>query len=168
MKTIELPSRLMAHMCDYCGKFVFVNDFDGWGPESDLKHFKRIALMEGNGLQAENGKEFAFQYVTFRRGNALTVQLWDPEKKTSESLALADLPLFKDFDVVIWTTGEALQGFAPVFADKLDLALFLRLLQNYGDSQNYELQRTMDDMARLSIFLYKNNPEKVSSILDEV
>ena len=167
MKQVELPSELMAYMTE-SGKFVFVNDFSGWGPEADLKHFKRISEMEGNGLQAENGEQFAFQCVSFRRGNALTVQLRDHEKDTSKQLSLADLPLFKDFDVVIWTSGEALQGFAPVFSDKLDLALFIRKLQEFGASEDYGLQRKLGEMIKLSMFLYKNNPEKVSSILDEI
>ena len=154
-------------MCER-NKFVFVNDFSGWGPEADLKHFKRISEMEGNGLQAENGEEFAFQCVSFRRGNALTVQLRDQEKKTCERLPLADLPLFKDFDVVIWTSGEALQGFAPVFSDKLDLAIFIRKLQELGEDGDYGLQRKLGEMIRLAMFLYQNNPEKTSSILDEI
>lgn len=167
MKRIELPSELMAYIFGV-GKFVFVNDFEGWGPEADLKHFKRFGSMEGNGLQAQNGEQFAFQYVSFRRGNGLTVQLRDREKRTSERLSLADLPLFKDFDVVIWTSGESLQGFSPVFADKLDIAIFIRKLQEFGASEDYEAQRKLEEMIRLAIFLYKNNPEKVSSILDEI
>lgn len=167
MKQIELPSELMAYMCE-SGKFVFVNDFDGWGHEADIKHFKRIGMMEGNGLQAENGEQFAFQYVSFRRGNGLIVQLRDTEKKTREHLPLADLPLFKDFDVVIWTSGESLQGFAPVFSNKLDLAFFIRKVQEFGASEDYGAQRKLDEMIRLAMFLYKNNPEKTSSILDEL
>lgn len=167
MKQIELPSELMAYMTER-GKFVFVNDFSGWGPEADIKHFKRICEMEGNGLQAENGEEFAFQCVSFRRGNGLTVQLRDHEKDTCEQLPLADLPLFKDFDVVIWTSGESLQGFAPVFSDKLDLAIFIGKLQGLGDNGDYGLQRKVRDMVNLAIFLYKNNPEKIPSILDEI
>ena len=154
-------------MCER-NKFVFVNDFSGWGPKADLKHFKRIALMEGNGLQAENGEEFAFQCVSFRRGNGLTVQLRNTDTNKGQRLPLADLPLFKDFDVVIWTSGEALQGFAPVFSDKLDLAIFIRKLQEFGASEDYGLQRKLGEMIKLSMFLYKNNPEKTSSILDEI
>ncbi len=167
MKTIELPSELMAYMSE-SGKFVFVNDFEGWGPEADLAHFKRIALMEGNGLVAESGEEFAFQYVSFRRGNGLTVQLRDREKRTSEHLSLADLPLFKDFDVVIWTSGEALQGFSPICDNKLDLAIFIRKLQEWGETGDYGVQRKVREMVTLSLFLYKNNPEKIPSILDEI
>ena len=167
MKQIELPSELMAYMTEK-NKFVFVNDFSGWGPEADIKHFKRICEMEGNGLQAENGEEFAFQCVSFRRGNGLTVQLRDHEKDTCEQLPLADLPLFKDFDVVIWTSGESLQGFAPVFSDKLDLALFIRKLQEWGEAGDYGLQRKLGEMIRLAMFLYKNNPEKIPSIWDEI
>lgn len=167
MKQIELPSELMAYMTEK-NKFVFVNDFDGWGPEADLKYFKRIGLMEGNGLVAENGEQFAFQCVSFRRGNGLTVQLRDHEKDTCEQLPLADLPLFKDFDVVIWTSGESLQGFAPVFSDKLDLALFIRKLQEWGEAGDYGVQRKLGEMIRLAMFLYKNNPEKIPSIWDEI
>ena len=167
MKQVELPSELMAYMCE-SGKFVFVNDFEGWDPEADIKHFKRIGLMEGNGLVAENGEQFAFQYVSFRRGNGLTVQLRDREKRTSEHLSLADLPLFKDFDVVIWASGESLQGFAPICDNKLDLALFIRKVQEWGEAGDYGLQRKLEDMINLAIFLYKNNPEKTSSILDEI
>ena len=167
MKQVELPSELMAYMCE-SGKYVFVNDFSGWGPEADIKHFKRICEMEGNGLQAESGEEFAFQCVSFRRGNALTVQLRNTDTNKAQRIPLADLPLFKDFDVVIWTSGEALQGFAPVFSDKLDLAIFIRKLQELGEAEDYGLQRKLGEMIRLAMFLYKNNPEKVSSILDEI
>lgn len=167
MKQVELPSELMAYMTER-NKFVFVNDFEGWDPEADLKHFKRFGSMEGNGLQAENGEQFAFQCVSFRRGNALTVQLRDLEKDTSKQLSLADLPLFKDFDVVIWTSGESLQGFAPICDNKLDLAIFIRKVQELGEAEDYGLQRKLEDMINLAIFLYKNNPEKVSSILDEI
>ncbi len=124
--------------------------------------------MEGNGLVAESGEQFAFQCVSFRRGNALIVQLRDQEKNTSERLPLADLPLFKDFDVVIWTSGEALQGFAPVCDNKLDLALFIRKVQELEEAEDYGLQRKLGEMIRLAMFLYKNNPEKTSSILDEI
>lgn len=167
MKDLNLPSKLMAYMTE-SKKFVFVDDFNGWGNEAELKNFRNASAMEGNKLIATNGEEFALQYVSMRRGNHLTVSLRDHEVKDYQNLELANLPIFRDFDVVIWTSNEILQGFAPVCTNKLELALFLQYLEDYGDPANYYLSRMKNDMANLAKFLYKNNPEKSKSILDEL
>lgn len=167
MKNLELSAELMAYMTE-SGKFVFVNDFSGWGKESELKNFRRASAMEGNKLIASNGEEFCLQYVSMRRGNALTVNLRDHNAETYQDLELASLPMFQDFDVVIWTSGESLCGFAPLCSNKFELAIFLQNLADYGDPQNYSLSRTKDDMAALAKFLYRNNPDKTKSILDDL
>lgn len=167
MKNLNLPSELMAYITEK-GKFVFVDDFSGWGQESELANFHRAAAMEGNELVATNGEHFGFQYTSIRRGNHLIVNLRDHEAQTYENLKLADLPMFQDFDVVIWTSGEALRGFAPICGNKFELAIFLQNLEDYGDPTDYALSNTKNEMASLAKFLYKNNPDKTKSILDEL
>ncbi len=167
MKNLTLPSELMAYMTE-SGKFVFIDDFSGWGEETQVAHFEFAPVIEGNSLIAENGDRFNLQYVSMRRGNHLTVQLRDNNEDTCQELKLADLPLFQDFNVIIWTSNEALRGFAPLCNSKLELALFLQNLADYGDPKDYALDRIKSDMAALAIFLYRNNPEKTTSILDEL
>lgn len=67
------------------GKFVFIDDFSGWGEEAQLKNFRFGPAMEGNKLIANTGEEFGFQYVSMRRGNHLTVQLRDHREKAVSS-----------------------------------------------------------------------------------
>ena len=167
MKNLTLPSELMAYMTE-SGKFVFIDDFSGWGEETQVAHFEFAPVIEGNSLIAENGDRFNLQYVPMRRGNHLTVQLRDNNEDSCQELKLADLPLFQDFNVIIWTSNEALRGFAPLCNSKLELALFLQNLADYGDTKDYALDRIKSDMAALAIFLYRNNPEKTTSILDEL
>ena len=85
-----------------------------------------------------------------RRGNHLTVQLRDHETGNCKNIKLADLPLFQDFDVVIWTGGETLRGFAPLCSNKLELGLFLQNLADYGNQKDYALDRIKSDMAALA------------------
>ena len=134
MKNLALPSELMAFINE-SGKFVFIDDFSGWGEEAQLKNFRFGPAMEGNKLIADTGEEFGFQYVSMRRGNHLTVQLRDHREKSCQQLKLADLPIFREFDVVIWTSGESLQGFAPVCGNKFELAVFLQNLEDYDRSE---------------------------------
>ena len=103
-----------------------------------------------------------------RRGNHLTVQLRDHQEKSCQQLKLADLPIFREFDVVIWTSGESLQGFAPVCGNKFELAVFLQNLEDYDAPDDYRWSRTKAEMASLAKFLYKNNPNKTKSILDDL
>ena len=93
MKNLALPSELMAFINE-SGKFVFIDDFSGWGEEAQLKNFRFGPAMEGNKLIADTGEEFGFQYVSMRRGNHLTVQLRDHQEKSCQQLKLADLPIF--------------------------------------------------------------------------
>ena len=167
MKNLNLPSELMAYMTEN-GKFVFVDDFSGWEEEAQIAHFELAPAMEGNTLVAENGDHFILQYVSMRRGNHLTVQLRDHETGNCKNIKLADLPLFQDFDVVIWTGGETLRGFAPLCSNKLELGLFLQNLADYGNQKDYALDRIKSDMAALAIFLYRNTPEKTKSVIDEL
>lgn len=167
MKNLSLPSELMAFINE-SGKFVFVNDFSGWDDKAQLKNFRFGPAMEGNKLIASNGEEFCLQYVSMRRGNHLTVQLRDHQTKTCQDLKLDTLPMFQDFDVIIWTSGESLMGFAPVCGNKFELALFLQNLADYGDPQDYSCSRTKEDMATLAKYLYRNNPDRTKSILDEL
>lgn len=167
MKNLALPSELMAFINE-SGKFIFIDDFSGWGEEAQLKNFRFGPAMEGNKLIADTGEEFGFQYVSMRRGNHLTVQLRDHQEKSCQQLKLADLPIFREFDVVIWTSGESLQGFAPVCGNKFELAVFLQNLEDYDAPDDYRWSRTKAEMASLAKFLYKNNPNKTKSILDDL
>lgn len=65
MKNLALPSELMAFINE-SGKFVFIDDFSGWGEEAQLKNFRFGPAMEGNKLIADTGEEFGFQYVSMR------------------------------------------------------------------------------------------------------
>ena len=94
MKNLALPSELMAFINE-SGKFVFIDDFSGWGEEAQLKNFRFGPAMEGNKLIADTGKEFGFQYVSMRRGNHLTVQLRDHREKKLSTAQIgrpADFP----------------------------------------------------------------------------
>lgn len=159
MKNLALPSELMAFINE-SGKFVFIDDFSGWGEEAQLKNFRFGPAMEGNKLIADTGEEFGFQYVSMRRGNHLTVQLRDHREKSCQQLKLADLPIFREFDVVIWTSGESLQGFAPVCGNKFELAVFLQNLEDYDAPDDYRWSRTKAEMASLAKFLYKEQPQQ--------
>lgn len=159
MKNLALPSELMAFINE-SGKFVFIDDFSGWGEEAQLKNFRFGPAMEGNKLIADTGEEFGFQYVSMRRGNHLTVQLRDHREKSCQQLKLADLPIFREFDVVIWTSGESLQGFAPVCRNKFELAVFLQNLEDYDAPDDYRWSRTKAEMASLANSCTRTTPTK--------
>ncbi|MBQ8662158.1 MAG: hypothetical protein IJ482_07535, partial [Alphaproteobacteria bacterium] len=80
--------------------------------------------------------------------------------------------LFPGHEVIIITGGDSLYGFAPVFNDKLDLALWLRELKQWHATLTEENQwgfvTVMEYMIRLAKFLYRNNPDKVASELDDL
>lgn len=181
MKKIELPEELLSFMFKWYHR-VFVDDFDGWD-EADVEvlGFTRKGVMEGHKIIADNGGgEYCPQDCYLRKGNHLTVTLrkkgdnrWDAVK----DVVLKDLPLFKDFPVVIQTNGESLYAIAPVFSKKQDVIIFLALVENMfaklietefcGGSH---MIHNLNAIRRLTLFLYKNNPEKIEepSIFDEI
>ena len=164
------------------GTFVFVDDFSGWTPEAKkISGVTFVSAMEGNGLKCEaTGERWVPQCCTLRRGNHLTVQFRDYDHADCRSVArdvvLAELPIFKDFPVVIMTNNESLQAFAPVCSSKLELALFLAAVEAETEKRNaahkakfdYYWSRVAEQMVSLAKFLYKSNPNKQKSILDDV
>lgn len=179
MRKIELPEELMQYMTSsVCGTFVFVNDFDGWDEQAKtIPGVSFISAMEGNGLKNDaTGQTWIPQCVSLRRGNHLKVQFRDHEKNSCKEVSLGELPLFKDFDVVIGTSGEALRFFAPVCADKIELALFFAAVEAETEKRNalspdgydYQWSCTADEMISLAKFLYRSNPDKTRSLLDNI
>lgn len=176
MKKIEMPERLLEYM-GQGGKFVFVNDFTGWRTdEINVQGFTYVSSVEGNAIRADvTGEIWGAQYCSHRRGNHLTVSLRNSETETVESLVLAELPLFKDFPVVIITSGESLWGFAPVCSNKMELALFIEAIREEAakrdkalDGFDYRFDGRAEDMISLAKFLYRNNPDKTKCVLDEI
>jgi len=147
-------------------KYIFVNDFSGWGQEADVEGFKSIPAMEGNGFMSlSTGKEFIPQYASMRRGNHLEIQFRSrtPEGvEVDERAKLGDL--FPNHDIVIITNNESLQCFAPVIKKRSEIFQYIALLQAHlaerrangmGTFWNFE-----GDMMDLAIYLYQNHPEK--------
>lgn len=175
MKKIEMPKRLLEYM-GLAGKFVFVNDFSGWRTdEINIPGFTYVPSMEGNAIRSDKtGETWGAQYCSHRRGNHLTVQLRDSETGTVENLVLAEQPLFKDFPVVIITSGESLWGFSPICSNKMELALFIETIREEADKRDqtlgfdYRFDGRARDMVSLAKFLYRNNPSKTSCVLDEI
>lgn len=162
MKNFDNLTELLNFMC-LDSRYVFVNDFSGWGIESDIRGFGRKSTPEGHILKAANGAEYGHQDVYYRRGNHLTVSLREKGEEVKK-LPLNSLEMFKDFQVVVETSGEMLKAFAPVFSRKKDLIIYLAELEDYFDglkksSAKYK-GNVFDEIANLAIYLYKNNPEK--------
>ncbi len=152
-------------------KYTFV-DMLGCGDFSGLSTF---AIMEGNGIKGYTGETIQFQCSTLSRGTNRELQLRSYDKSTNkttvdERLTIGDL--FPGHEVVILTGGDSIRGFAPVFDDKLDLALWLRDLKNWHGSlpenNRWAFSSALEDMVELAKFLYRNNPNKVASVLDEL
>ena len=73
--------------------------------------------------------------------------------------------------VVVVVSNDNLQMFAPIFDDKLDLALFIKDLRIWNETYNRESAawyNTVDEMISLAKFLYRNNKNKIKSILEEL
>lgn len=161
-----------------CGTFVFVNDFDGWDEQAKtIPGVSFVSAMEGNGLKNNaTGQTWIPQCNSLRRGNHLKVQFRDHENNVCKDVVLSELPLFKDFDVVIGTSCEALRYFAPVCSSKLELALFFAAIEAETEKRNacapsgydYQWSNTADEMVSLAKFLYQSNPNKKKSLLDDL
>lgn len=151
------------------GKYTFVDMFNG-----DYSGLDTFGIMEGNGLKGLTGETIEFQYSSLSRGTERELQLrsYDAAKNETivdERLTIGDL--FPGHEVIIITGGDSLYGFAPVFNDKLDLALWLRDLKRWHaaltDEECRSFSNTLENMIRLAKFLYRNNPGKVASELDD-
>lgn len=173
MTKLNLPTELLQYMEN--DKYVFINDFTGWADEDiKLDGFTYISAMEGNGLRAKNGDAFVPQYSTIRRANHIEAQLRSIDRVNNKVNADKQVVLgdyFENLPLVIITSGESLQAFAPMFSDKLELAIFIRdlhLWQATYHREDYAWSRKIEDMISLAKFLYRNNPNKVKSIVDEL
>lgn len=181
MKKIELPSELMSYICKE-NRYIFVDDFTGW----DEKKVNPLGFKlgaggdrESNGLIAENGAKYLPQGGSIRKGNHLKVSLRRIDRKECRTVQdrevlLGELPLFKDYEVVILTSNEALWCFAPVLSRKRELVQFLALIEEYfeelKEQGEYYNWRQPEDFKELALFLYKNNPvkETVKTVYDEI
>lgn len=176
MKNINMPAEIMSYVCsNKAGKFVFVDDFSGWNEEATaLPGVEFLSAMEGNGLKSlATGETWIPQCCSVRVGNHLTVGLRDGSKYNS--VKLSELPLFRDFPVVILTNNEALRAFAPVCNSKLELALWLAAIEEETEKRNaaaggfdWPWSQTASDMSSLAIFLYRSNPNKKTSVIDNL
>lgn len=152
------------------GKYTFIDMLSG-----DYSGLDCFGTMEGNGLRGISGETIEFQYSSLSCGTKRELQLrsYDAAKKETivdERLTIGDL--FPGHEVIIITGGDSLYGFAPVFNDKLDLALWLRDLKRWhaalADEDCRIFDNTIEDMIRLAKFLYRNNPDKIASELDDL
>ncbi len=142
---------------------------------ADFSGLSTFAIMEGNGIKGCTGEIIQFQCSTLSRGTNRELQLRSYDKSTNkttvdEHLTIGDL--FPGHEVVILTSGDSIRGFAPVFDDKLDLALWLRDLKKWFASLSEDnrgaFYQSLEDMVDLAKFLYRNNPNKVASVLDDL
>ena len=108
-------------------------------------------------------------------GNNLNAQLqknsWINENKYTSDRDVLLNDYFGDIPVVIITKDGVLQAFAPVFSDKIDLATFIRDLRvwnNIHHNDNTLCAERVEEIVTLAKFLYRNNPNKIKSTLDEL
>lgn len=164
----EIIEKLFGYMTED-KKYIFANDFIGWGEkDTKLDGFEYFQTMEGNGLRAIATREtFTPQYSSIRRANDLELQFrsyMTGETEVDERLCLKDVT---DKDVVIITSCERIRAFAPVYSSKLDLAIFLATIEEYCGENLHRLS-ALEDCISLGLFLYKNNPHKVKSLIDDL
>jgi len=180
-KIIELPEELLNYMFKW-DFYAFVNDYCGWEKDkTEVPGFSREVVMEGHKIVSlKNGNEYNPQCSYLRKGNHLTIKLRDRTENwrdTEKFITLQDIPLFKDYPVVIQTNNEALTAIAPVFTKKQEVIIFLALIDNLVErlreteaDGGYHMNQILKDTQRLTLFLYKNNPDKFEepSIFDEI
>lgn len=140
------------------GNFVFVNDFSGWGDEALPAGFSwGEGGQEENCLLAPDGSRLMLQSTSLRRGNHLEVFLRRGEE--IERVKLGDF--FPNQDVVIATSGESLQFFAPVCRTKRELIRFLGKVGDFCEKHEMRNSRFLDEAEDLAMWLYRHNPNKI-------
>ena len=153
------------------GRSTFVDMMYG----GDFSGMDLLPEREGNALKGTLGEVISFQYSTLSNGTRRELQLRSLNHDSNtveleETLVIGTL--FPGYEVIIITSGDSLRGFAPVFADKLDLGVWLRDLKQWYENlpprERMYCSHMFEDMNRLALFLYRNNPHKVASILDEL
>lgn len=144
-------------------KYVFVDDFQKW---EDIDGFEYFPTREGNGLRAIiTGDTFTPQYAFIRKANNLLLQF----RSNMNGKVVEDQRLCLNVaeDVVIITCCEKIVAFAPVFSSKLEVAVFIDSVERYcGD--NFARRYALRDCISLVKFLYRNNPRKVVSVIDDL
>ena len=151
-------------------KYIFVNEDFGWD-EKDIAidGFEYIPSMEGNGLKATtSGETYIPQYSTIRKANHLKLQLrsYNNEKThCDEEVYLKDC----QNDIIIITNNESVVAFAPVCKSKLEVAMFIATIEKWCDEdEGLDRRFDMHESIALAKFLYKNTPNKVHSLIDDL
>ncbi len=141
------------------GNFVFVNDFSGWGDEALPEGFTwGKGGPEENCLLAPDGRRLMLQSTSLRRGNHLNVSL----RRNGEEVGKVKLgDFFPEQDVVIATSGESLQFFAPVCRTKRELIRFLGRIGDFCEKHEMRNSRFLDEAEDLALWLYHHNPNRV-------
>ena len=173
MANFNLPVELLSYMgIDDKSRQVLVNSSEA---NTQIDGFTFINVYGGNGIRATLGEAYVPRQSFVCCGNNLNAQLqknsWINENKyTSDGDVLLN-DYFGDIPVVIITKDGVLQAFAPVFSDKIDLATFIRDLRvwnNIHHSDNTLCAERVEEIVTLAKFLYRNNPNKIKSTLDEL
>ncbi len=175
MADFTLPLELLNYMSiDNDPKFICVRNHANENVLT-IDGFDYVSVGKGNALRANNGETYVPHHASIMYGNNITVQLckrnWINEKnfEVIKSVKLEDY--FNNLPVVVVVSNENLQMFAPIFDDKLDLALFIKDLRIWNETYNRESAawyNTVDEMISLAKFLYRNNKNKIKSILEEL
>ncbi len=150
---------------------AFINMDYGFDVDGFVNSF---ADQETGKLKGKNGDSIAFQSCSLTDGTGRRVELRiniGCKQEVNEYVNLCDL--FPERQIVIITGGDSLYGLAPVMNNKLELVEFIVFLREYYKSlpekDKWSAGRHLDDMEKLAIWLFKNNPkEKEISLLDEI
>lgn len=152
-------------------KMAFINMYNG----IDVEGFtNRSTDSETGKLIGKDGDYIDFQCCSITEGTNRTVELRSnngERQDVDEYINLSDI--FPNRQIVIITGGDNLYGLAPVMNNKLELVEFIVFLSEYYKSlpekDKLSAGRHLDDMEKLAIWLFKNNPkEKEISLLDEI
>lgn len=153
------------------GNYTLLEDVTPF-PEN-IGGINRYAIMEGNGLIDTNGEIVAFQRANIWCVSSSTIQLCSYDKVNHKTIIEERLPvqrLFPGQHVFAITRGDSICGLAPVFDDKLDLAIYCRELKRFLSEHEgaIGLDFIIKDSITLAKFLWQTNRHKVKSILDEL
>ena len=175
MADFTLPLELLNYMSiEDDPKFISVKNNSSENVLS-IDGFDYVNVGRGTAIRAHNGETYVPHHASIMYGNNITVQLckrnWINEKnfEVVKSVKLEDY--FNNLPVVIVVSNNNLQMFAPIFDDKLDLALFIKELRIWNETCNRDSlawSDTVDEMISLAKFLYRNNKNKIKSILEEL
>lgn len=147
------------------GKFVMVDEQATSNKSMNIPGFyttKASHQLHSNTLLANNGEKFTAKHVRFTCGNNISVVCCNEQNnEQSATILLGDK--FPNQKLVIATTYDRLQFFAPVCNSKAELADFLvtveKLFQGKQSSYPWHMQ---DSFVELALWLYVNNPNKKS------